>query len=198
MSLHTAKKLRQPNLDESTFKASVTVVPCRERTKLVYSMYSRMSAETVKRNLMKLGVDYFILEDSWCTRRTRYLNATSGVWESESSFPSCSLTLLCSLGLGAACQRSGTLRTPKTSVEFPSAPKCPGTHDPTSSQSFSMTFTKFSKFPKPPKISDNIVGATGHHRACPFFSFFLSLSRFCFLLPKNRIAHIAPFHWVMD
>ncbi|XP_025767381.1 dpy-19-like 1, like isoform X2 [Oreochromis niloticus] len=44
----------------------------RERTKLVYSMYSRMSGETVKRNLMKLGVDFFILEDSWCTRRTRY------------------------------------------------------------------------------------------------------------------------------
>lgn len=43
----------------------------RERTKLVYSMYSRMSGETVKMNLLKLGVDYFILEDSWCTRRTR-------------------------------------------------------------------------------------------------------------------------------
>uniref|UniRef100_A0AAX7T1D8 Dpy-19-like 1, like (H. sapiens) n=1 Tax=Astatotilapia calliptera TaxID=8154 RepID=A0AAX7T1D8_ASTCA len=46
----------------------------RERTKLVYSMYSRMSGETVKRNLMKLGVEFFILEDSWCTRRTRYCN----------------------------------------------------------------------------------------------------------------------------
>lgn len=45
----------------------------RERTKLVYSMYSRMSGEAVKRNLMKLGVDFFVLEDSWCTRRTRYL-----------------------------------------------------------------------------------------------------------------------------
>ncbi|XP_019734271.1 dpy-19-like 1, like [Hippocampus comes] len=42
----------------------------RERTKLVYSMYSRMSAETVKSNLNKLGVDFFVLEDSWCTRRT--------------------------------------------------------------------------------------------------------------------------------
>uniref|UniRef100_A0A3Q0TE32 Dpy-19-like 1, like (H. sapiens) n=1 Tax=Amphilophus citrinellus TaxID=61819 RepID=A0A3Q0TE32_AMPCI len=40
----------------------------RSRTKLVYSMYSRMSGEAVKRNLMKLGVDFFILEDSWCTR----------------------------------------------------------------------------------------------------------------------------------
>lgn len=43
----------------------------RERTKLVYSMYSRMSGEAVKRNLMKLRVDFFVLEDSWCTRRTR-------------------------------------------------------------------------------------------------------------------------------
>ena len=47
-------------------------VCCRERTKLVYSMYSRMSGETVKSNLMQLGVHYFVLEDSWCTRRTRY------------------------------------------------------------------------------------------------------------------------------
>lgn len=35
-------------------------------------MYSRMSGDVVKRNLAKLGVDFFILEDSWCTRRTRY------------------------------------------------------------------------------------------------------------------------------
>ncbi|KAA8591904.1 hypothetical protein FQN60_017278, partial [Etheostoma spectabile] len=37
----------------------------RERTKLVYSMYSRMTGQTVRGNLMKLGVDYFVLEDSW-------------------------------------------------------------------------------------------------------------------------------------
>lgn len=54
-------------------------VPHRERTKLVYSMYSRMSGETVKKNLMKLGVDFFVLEDSWCTRRTRYHNAMSDI-----------------------------------------------------------------------------------------------------------------------
>ena len=48
-----------------------SVVFLRERTKLVYSMYSRMSGEEVKRNLMKLDVDYFVLEDSWCIRRTR-------------------------------------------------------------------------------------------------------------------------------
>uniref|UniRef100_A0A669E8H7 Dpy-19-like 1, like (H. sapiens) n=1 Tax=Oreochromis niloticus TaxID=8128 RepID=A0A669E8H7_ORENI len=55
----------------------------RERTKLVYSMYSRMSGETVKRNLMKLGVDFFILEDSWCTRRTRPGCSMPEIWDIE-------------------------------------------------------------------------------------------------------------------
>uniref|UniRef100_A0A8C7XQM5 Dpy-19-like 1, like (H. sapiens) n=1 Tax=Oryzias sinensis TaxID=183150 RepID=A0A8C7XQM5_9TELE len=55
----------------------------RERTKLVYSMYSRMSGETVKKNLMKLGVDYFILEDSWCTRRTRPGCSMPEIWDIE-------------------------------------------------------------------------------------------------------------------
>ncbi|RVE63189.1 hypothetical protein OJAV_G00163780 [Oryzias javanicus] len=55
----------------------------RERTKLVYSMYSRMSGEAVKKNLMKLGVDYFILEDSWCTRRTRPGCSMPEIWDIE-------------------------------------------------------------------------------------------------------------------
>uniref|UniRef100_A0A8C4DFU7 Dpy-19-like 1, like (H. sapiens) n=1 Tax=Dicentrarchus labrax TaxID=13489 RepID=A0A8C4DFU7_DICLA len=55
----------------------------RERTKLVYSMYSRMSGETVKRNLMKLGVDFFVLEDSWCTRRTRPGCSMPEIWDIE-------------------------------------------------------------------------------------------------------------------
>ncbi|XP_071385603.1 dpy-19-like 1, like [Centroberyx affinis] len=55
----------------------------RSRTKLVYSMYSRMSGETVKRNLMKLGVDYFVLEDSWCTRRTRPGCSMPEIWDVE-------------------------------------------------------------------------------------------------------------------
>uniref|UniRef100_A0A7N6B715 Dpy-19-like 1, like (H. sapiens) n=1 Tax=Anabas testudineus TaxID=64144 RepID=A0A7N6B715_ANATE len=55
----------------------------RSRTKLVYSMYSRMSGETVKRNLMKLGVDFFILEDSWCTRRTRPGCSMPEIWDVE-------------------------------------------------------------------------------------------------------------------
>ncbi|XP_070823115.1 dpy-19-like 1, like [Chaetodon trifascialis] len=55
----------------------------RERTKLVYSMYSRMSGDTVKRNLMKLGVDFFVLEDSWCTRRTRPGCSMPEIWDIE-------------------------------------------------------------------------------------------------------------------
>uniref|UniRef100_A0A674MII7 Dpy-19-like 1, like (H. sapiens) n=1 Tax=Takifugu rubripes TaxID=31033 RepID=A0A674MII7_TAKRU len=55
----------------------------RERTKLVYSMYSRMSGETVKRNLMKLGVNFFVLEDSWCTRRTRPGCSMPEIWDVE-------------------------------------------------------------------------------------------------------------------
>ncbi|XP_058504269.1 dpy-19-like 1, like [Solea solea] len=55
----------------------------RERTKLVYSMYSRMSGETVKSNLMKLGVDFFVLEDSWCTRQTRPGCSMPEIWDIE-------------------------------------------------------------------------------------------------------------------
>ncbi|XP_032373464.1 dpy-19-like 1, like [Etheostoma spectabile] len=55
----------------------------RERTKLVYSMYSRMTGQTVRGNLMKLGVDYFVLEDSWCTRRTRPGCSMPEIWDIE-------------------------------------------------------------------------------------------------------------------
>ncbi|XP_031135289.1 dpy-19-like 1, like [Sander lucioperca] len=55
----------------------------RERTKLVYSMYSRMTGETVRGNLMKLGVDFFVLEDSWCTRRTRPGCSMPEIWDIE-------------------------------------------------------------------------------------------------------------------
>ncbi|XP_061099437.1 dpy-19-like 1, like isoform X1 [Conger conger] len=55
----------------------------RQRTKLVYAMYSRKPAETVKRNLMSLGVDYFILEDSWCTRRSRPGCSMPEIWDVE-------------------------------------------------------------------------------------------------------------------
>uniref|UniRef100_A0A8C5EHG2 Dpy-19-like 1, like (H. sapiens) n=1 Tax=Gouania willdenowi TaxID=441366 RepID=A0A8C5EHG2_GOUWI len=55
----------------------------RSRTKQVYSMYSRMSVETVKKNLVELGVDFFVLEDSWCTRRTRPGCSMPEIWDVE-------------------------------------------------------------------------------------------------------------------
>uniref|UniRef100_A0A8C7PME9 C-mannosyltransferase DPY19L1 n=1 Tax=Oncorhynchus mykiss TaxID=8022 RepID=A0A8C7PME9_ONCMY len=55
----------------------------RERTKLVYAMYSRKSAEVVKRNLMQMEVDYFVLEDSWCTRRSRPGCSMPEIWDVE-------------------------------------------------------------------------------------------------------------------
>lgn len=44
---------------------------CRERTKLVYTMYSRKDEEEVWKNLQKLHVNFAILEESWCTRRAK-------------------------------------------------------------------------------------------------------------------------------
>ncbi|KAJ8385647.1 hypothetical protein AAFF_G00183600 [Aldrovandia affinis] len=55
----------------------------RERTKLVYSMYSRKPADAVKRNLLRLGVDFFILEESWCTRRSRPGCSMPEIWDVE-------------------------------------------------------------------------------------------------------------------
>ncbi|XP_026083545.1 probable C-mannosyltransferase DPY19L1 [Carassius auratus] len=55
----------------------------RERTKMVYAMYSRKPAEVVRRNLIKLQVDYFILEDSWCTRRSKPGCSMPEIWDVE-------------------------------------------------------------------------------------------------------------------
>ncbi|XP_072268333.1 protein C-mannosyl-transferase DPY19L1 isoform X2 [Pyxicephalus adspersus] len=55
----------------------------RERTKRVYSMYSRKPSKEVKKILMKMGVHYFILEDGWCTRRTRTGCTMSEIWDIE-------------------------------------------------------------------------------------------------------------------
>uniref|UniRef100_UPI00398EDB75 dpy-19-like 1, like isoform X2 n=1 Tax=Pristiophorus japonicus TaxID=55135 RepID=UPI00398EDB75 len=55
----------------------------RERTKQVYAMYSRKSAEEVKNGLLRLGVDYFIFEDSWCLRKTRPGCSMPEIWDVE-------------------------------------------------------------------------------------------------------------------
>ena len=36
-------------------------------------MYSRKSADEVKPMMVEMKVDYVIVEDSWCTRRTKYV-----------------------------------------------------------------------------------------------------------------------------
>ncbi|KAM4688773.1 protein C-mannosyl-transferase DPY19L1 [Discoglossus pictus] len=55
----------------------------RARTKIVYSMYSRKPAKHVKPSLQKLGVQYFILETAWCTRRTKPGCSMSEIWDIE-------------------------------------------------------------------------------------------------------------------
>nr|XP_025957915.1 probable C-mannosyltransferase DPY19L1 [Dromaius novaehollandiae] len=55
----------------------------RARTKIVYSMYSRKPAKEVKKELIKLGVDYYILEESWCIRRTKPGCSMPEIWDVE-------------------------------------------------------------------------------------------------------------------
>ncbi|XP_025095968.1 probable C-mannosyltransferase DPY19L1 isoform X2 [Pomacea canaliculata] len=55
----------------------------RERTKKVYTMYSRKPASEVKRLLKELGVQYAILENSWCIRKTRPGCAMPEIWDLE-------------------------------------------------------------------------------------------------------------------
>ncbi|XP_020026083.1 protein C-mannosyl-transferase DPY19L1 isoform X1 [Castor canadensis] len=55
----------------------------RARTKIVYSMYSRKAAEEVKRELIKLKVNYYILEESWCIRRSKPGCSMPEIWDVE-------------------------------------------------------------------------------------------------------------------
>uniref|UniRef100_A0ACB8FUH6 Uncharacterized protein n=2 Tax=Sphaerodactylus townsendi TaxID=933632 RepID=A0ACB8FUH6_9SAUR len=55
----------------------------RARTKIVYSMYSRKPAKEVKRELLKLGINYYILEDSWCLKRTKPGCSMPEIWDVE-------------------------------------------------------------------------------------------------------------------
>ncbi|XP_027622667.1 probable C-mannosyltransferase DPY19L1 [Tupaia chinensis] len=68
----------------------------RARTKIVYSMYSRKAAEVVKRDLVRLGVNYYVLEESWCVRRTKPGCSMPEIWDVEDP-ANAGKTPLCSL-----------------------------------------------------------------------------------------------------
>lgn len=53
----------------------------RKRTMKVYSMYSRKSLEDVKKNLVDLYVNYAIVEDSWCRKRSRIGCSMPEIWD---------------------------------------------------------------------------------------------------------------------
>ncbi|NXS60496.1 D19L1 mannosyltransferase, partial [Brachypteracias leptosomus] len=55
----------------------------RARTKIVYSMYSRKPAKEVKRELVKLGVNYYILEESLCVSRKKPGCSMPEIWDVE-------------------------------------------------------------------------------------------------------------------
>ncbi|XP_021242830.1 probable C-mannosyltransferase DPY19L1 isoform X1 [Numida meleagris] len=55
----------------------------RARTKIVYSMYSRKPAKEVKSELIKLGVNYYILEESLCVSRKKPGCSMPEIWDVE-------------------------------------------------------------------------------------------------------------------
>ncbi|KAM6421804.1 protein C-mannosyl-transferase DPY19L1 [Rhynochetos jubatus] len=55
----------------------------RARTKVVYSMYSRKPAKEVKSELIKLGVNYYILEESLCVSRKKPGCSMPEIWDVE-------------------------------------------------------------------------------------------------------------------
>ncbi len=55
----------------------------RERTKKVYTMYSRKPNEEVWQHHRDLQVDYTILEQSWCVRRSQPGCGMAEVWDLE-------------------------------------------------------------------------------------------------------------------
>ena len=55
----------------------------RERTKKVYQIYSRRSPIQVYHTLQQMGVNYIIVEPSWCTRQYRPGCALYELWDHE-------------------------------------------------------------------------------------------------------------------
>ena len=49
----------------------------------VYSMYSRQELSEVRDTLEGMKVDYYILENSWCVRKTREGCQMPQIWDIE-------------------------------------------------------------------------------------------------------------------
>lgn len=55
----------------------------RERTKKVYSMYSRKPLAGVHKTIRDMGVTHYVLENSWCVRKTRDGCQMPEIWDLE-------------------------------------------------------------------------------------------------------------------
>lgn len=58
-------------------------VGLRVRIKIVYLMYSWKVVEEVKWELIKLKVNYYILEELWCVRRFKFGCSMFEIWDVE-------------------------------------------------------------------------------------------------------------------
>ncbi|XP_003788627.1 probable C-mannosyltransferase DPY19L2 isoform X2 [Otolemur garnettii] len=70
----------------------------RARTKIVYSIYSRKSAQEVRDKLVELHVNYYVLEEAWCVVRTKPGCSMLEIWDVEdpsnaANPPLCSILL---------------------------------------------------------------------------------------------------------
>ncbi|XP_007500015.1 probable C-mannosyltransferase DPY19L1 isoform X1 [Monodelphis domestica] len=55
----------------------------RARTKIVYAVYSRKTAQEVRDKLVQLRVNYYILEEAWCVVRTKPGCSMLEIWDEE-------------------------------------------------------------------------------------------------------------------
>jgi len=67
----------------------------RARTMKVYSMYSRRTLAQVRDTLEEMGVTHYVLEDSWCTRKTREGCQMPQIWDIEEPENMVTACLLC-------------------------------------------------------------------------------------------------------